>query len=74
MCAFFIFELSCYILAVQHERAPRCYQYKHESPELLGGYPSADTKPPQMALHTPLPPAVLLDRAHYQYAHLHQYR
>ena len=51
-CLVFLFT------AVQHERAPRCYQYKRDSPEL-----GKDDKQPD--IHAPFPSPAFLDRARY---------
>lgn len=58
--SFCLRTLTMYLIftAVQHERAPRCYQYKRDSPELV-----KDDKQPD--IHTPFPSPVFLDRARY---------
>ncbi|XP_013412830.1 nuclear receptor subfamily 2 group E member 1 isoform X2 [Lingula anatina] len=48
--------------AVQHERAPRCYQYKRDSPDIMK---SADD--------SPFPPSAFLDRTRFEYTQFHQY-
>ncbi|CAH1786410.1 unnamed protein product [Owenia fusiformis] len=45
--------------AVQHERAPRCYQYKRDSPD------TCDLRPPETAF--PVPPHLLHDRTRFDY-------
>ena len=49
---------------MQHERAPRCYQYRRDSPELGVGGIKDDGRPP-MEIHPPFPPPPFMDRTRY---------
>ena len=66
--------LPCLPSAVQHERAPRCYQYKRGSPDMTK-CPTDDRPIQPFAFHVPSVPSSVLDRSrmHHPYGPFQQY-